>query len=559
MMWPVRAEDRAGQLPEDRRRGLRSLHAVALALLVVLLAVTAGVAVATRTLVADQESRLLRERATEIDLVLSTTVTSISDQLAGLTHVARIDPSQFAAEARATGGSTSATQTWAVLRQAAGGAWEVVDHAGPGLHDGQVLTGEQAGAAARAEASGNLTATPIIGSGSTRSLGLARPAAPGVVVYRLAALGPVRAPAQASTAPFSDLRVVLWAAPRPEPGQVVVATTSDTVLDRDARYLPLRVGASTWLVGVETRTPLVGTVAHFAPWAVVLAGLAGSLLVFLLVNSVLRRRDEVVARYRAEHDFAEALQRRLLPAIPALAGLDVSSRYVAASDGQQVGGDWFDVFPLPSDCAAVVIGDVMGHDVEAAAAMSQLRSALRAYALEGGSPASVLERLDRMADRVGLVPLATVVYGVIGPAGPDGSRALEWANAGHLPPLVRRPGGRVEGLAGGSSPLIGAPGPHTRSEASTVLEPGSTLLLYTDGLVETRGGDLTDAIRRLEDAVASEPDGSTEDLCEAVLASHIGDDRRDDIALMAVRVQPARTPTPSLDPAPISTSAPGRG
>ena len=110
------------------------------------------------------------------------------------------------------------------------------------------------------------------------------------------------------------------------------------------------------------------------------------------------------------------MQRRLLPTLPALGGLDVASSYVAGADRQQVGGDWFDVFELPSGQIAVAIGDVMGHDVDAAATMAQVRAALRSYALAGGEPADTVDQLARFVELFGVSAVVTVVYGVLQPA-----------------------------------------------------------------------------------------------------------------------------------------------
>ena len=154
-----------------------------------------------------------------------------------------------------------------------------------------------------------------------------------------------------------------------------MTTTKDLPLRGAVRYLPFIVGASHWLLAVSSPHPLVGSVAAWAPWVALVAGLAGSVLIASTMELVVRRRDAALALYRSEHRVAETLQHKLLPPLSAPPGLDVVSRYVAVSDGQQVGGDWFDVFELGEGRTVVVIGDVMGHDIEAAAAMAQVRAA----------------------------------------------------------------------------------------------------------------------------------------------------------------------------------------
>ncbi len=290
-------------------------------------------------------------------------------------------------------------------------------------------------------------ATPVLGSGANRVLGFALggpSVPPGMVLYRQSALGPVKAPREAGTAPFDELNVVLYDASRPVRAQVVATTTKHLPLAGRVSSLAFPVGASHWLLAVSSAQPLVGTVAAWAPWIALAVGLAASALIAATLEQAVRRRNAAVALYRSEHRIAETLQHRLLPTLATVPGLDIASRYVAASDSQQVGGDWFDVFDLGDGRTAVVIGDVMGHDIEAAAAMAQIRAALRAYALENDEPAPVLERLAHLVDAFDVTGLVTVIYGVLGPPDSDGARQFRWANAGHLPPLVKVADGHVQ-------------------------------------------------------------------------------------------------------------------
>jgi serine phosphatase RsbU (regulator of sigma subunit) len=192
----------------------------------------------------------------------------------------------------------------------------------------------------------------------------------------------------------------------------------------------------------------------------------------------LRRAAEEVEHVAA---VAETLQRSLLPErLPEVPGLDVAARYVAGSADAQVGGDWYDVIALRDGHAGIAIGDVVGHGLDAAARMARLQNALRAYALEGLRPSLVLERMNGFAREVAGGPMATLLYGVVDPE--EGQ--LRMASAGHPPPLVIAADGETayaEGPAG--SPLGVVPFP-TYEEATVSLGPGSTVLLYTDGLVE---------------------------------------------------------------------------
>jgi serine phosphatase RsbU (regulator of sigma subunit) len=179
----------------------------------------------------------------------------------------------------------------------------------------------------------------------------------------------------------------------------------------------------------------------------------------------------------------------------------------------------------------------MGHDVAAAAAMGQLRSVLRSYAYEGSSPSVVLDRLDRLVQGFEMAEVATAIYGRL--LIHRGTGTLQFANAGHLPPLVRHPDGSVSRLERGASPLIGAlpPGMAHRSEATQTLTPGSLLLLYTDGLVETRDHDIDQGIDRLCAALAAlDARAGPEQVCDALTAELVGPDQDDDVALLAVHI-----------------------
>src|SRR5205823_2801760 len=212
----------------------------------------------------------------------------------------------------------------------------------------------------------------------------------------------------------------------------------------------------------------------------------------LVVETVARRRDAALELYQVEHKVAEALQLSLLPNLPELDGLELAARYLASGPGQQVGGDWFDAFPVAGGRCGLAVGDVIGHDVAAASAMAQIRALLRGYAVDGDSPSAVLARLERVVDDLHVTQLVTVFYGLLDAPAPDGSRRLHYSNAGHVPPVLRLPDGAVTSLAGGASVVIGAPIASDYSEDEVVLAAGSTLALFTDGLVEVPGGSLTD-------------------------------------------------------------------
>jgi hypothetical protein len=518
---------------------LRTVSAIAL--LLALLA-TIGGFWAARVIVHDQEHRLLEERAAEVSLLLTSAVSGIPATLDAQGGILSATNGSKAAYDRAAAASVLAGPgdlTFAWLKpQAVGAGYVVLAARGTGLHAGEVVTDSRARTFALAAHSSSFVATPVLGSDRHLGFAVGPPAAPvGTVLYRESRLGPISAPRQASSAPYAELDVVLYGAPTEQPGQVLTSTTGQIPLQGHVDNVPLPAGSSHWLLSVEARRPLVGSLASNAPWVLLVAGLIGSVLFASAIEAAARRRDAALALYAAEHQLAETLQRSLLPSLPMIPGVELAARYLAAGQGQEVGGDWFDAFPIRGGRVGLVIGDVIGHDLAAASAMAQIRAALRAYAVDGDPPASVINRLDSLVDTFELTQLVTVIYGVLGPPAVDGSRLLRWANAGHLPPLLRTPDGRVHTLAGGESVLIGAPIALEHSQSEHWVEPGSTLLFFTDGLVEVPGHPLEEALARVATAVgAGGDDDDVEAMCQRVVDTVSEPSLRDDIALLAVRI-----------------------
>ncbi len=222
-----------------------------------------------------------------------------------------------------------------------------------------------------------------------------------------------------------------------------------------------------------------------------------------------------------------ALQRSLLPTrLPGVPGVDMAARYVPGHH-LGVGGDWYDVFVLPSGHLGVVVGDVSGHGLRAAVVMGRLRSALRAYALDWDNPADVLTRLDRKIRHFETGNLATVLYAMISPARDQMRVSL----AGHLPPIVAAPGEDARLLRLPVDVPVGVGHTKTRESATVALPERGVLLLYTDGLVERRGEPIDDGLRRLCGAVVP---GPAEAVCARVMARMDIADAEDDIALLAV-------------------------
>ncbi|MEV6938125.1 PP2C family protein-serine/threonine phosphatase, partial [Streptomyces sp. NPDC051132] len=236
---------------------------------------------------------------------------------------------------------------------------------------------------------------------------------------------------------------------------------------------------------------------------------------------------------------AETMQNHLLPQMPRVPGLQMTVRYLPAPDASQVGGDWYDAFTLPDGATALAVGDVVGHDLEAAAGMAQLRNMLRAYAWsQQEPPSSVVERLDEAIMPITDVSMATLIFARVTETS-DGHWQLSWTNAGHPPPLLVTRDGLTHYLTDGHGLLLGTGVRTSRPDATILLPPGATLLLYTDGLVEAPGHTLDEGLNRLRQhaaALAHRPLPSFTDH----LLRRVHPPGLDDVALLAVRA-PART------------------
>jgi serine phosphatase RsbU (regulator of sigma subunit) len=239
---------------------------------------------------------------------------------------------------------------------------------------------------------------------------------------------------------------------------------------------------------------------------------------------------EMAAR---ERSIALMLQHELLPAaLPAVPGLDVAVRYLPGEATSQAGGDWYDLFPLPDGRVGLVVGDVTGHGVEAAASMGQMRMAVLAYALGGFEPGDVVGRVDVLVEALGRGHVATMIYAIADVA----AHELVVANAGHPPPIVVPPagGGPSRRVGAGHGLLLGLdPALNRRTGESVAVPPGSHVLFYTDGLLEPLERQERDGVGHLL-AVTDGFAGGAEELCEHVLAELTPDQSGDDICTLAI-------------------------
>lgn len=236
---------------------------------------------------------------------------------------------------------------------------------------------------------------------------------------------------------------------------------------------------------------------------------------------------------------AETLQRSMLTPPPKPDDLEIAVRYLPASSTLHVGGDWYDAFQQPDGATLLVIGDVVGHNVDAAAAMGQVRSILRGIAYDRHEePAQVLTRVDAALTGLRIGTLATALIARIEQP-PElvgsGRRVLRWSSAGHLPPLVLRADGRVELLEADPQTLLGADSTRPRGDAVAEVASGDTLLFYTDGLVEQGRTGIDEGTARLVDAVRELGPVPVDRLCDALIERIVGGRPEDDVAVVAVR------------------------
>lgn len=247
--------------------------------------------------------------------------------------------------------------------------------------------------------------------------------------------------------------------------------------------------------------------------------------------------------YGKQHVVAETLQLSLLTPPPHLDGLQVAVGYAPANSYQQVGGDWYDVFDLPDGATCLVIGDVVGHNVDAAATMGQIRGIMRGIACDHpGSAAQTLARVDRALTQLDVDTLATAVLAHLEPAddgAEGGSWTLRWSSAGHLPPAVLRADGTVRLLSAAPEQLLGLGVAGSRTTHETTLAVGDTVLLYTDGIVEHGRSDIDTGLDRLTHALEDLTDVPLEEFCSQLQARVAPEGTDDDIALLAVRCGPA--------------------
>ncbi len=304
--------------------------------------------------------------------------------------------------------------------------------------------------------------------------------------------------------------------------------------DADQRDLVHRLAPASAIV-----VPLIGPSNTLGALALGTTRSSGRLLTqsdLEMAEELARRAGVALAHARLfadQRDVAETLQHSLLPdELPVVPGLATAARYVPGGRGAEVGGDWYDVLAFPDGTLGLVMGDVVGRGVPAASLMGQIRNALRAYAFDGYSPAESLARLNALVNGMGGAPcMATVVFAVFDPE----TSTMSLSNAGHPPPLLRAADGASAFIEGGLGPPLGAIADPEFRELTVPIDDGSTLVMYTDGLVEDRDTPLDHGLSRIRDVLEHAPH-ELEALCDHVMGgTMVGREAGDDAALLAMR------------------------
>jgi serine phosphatase RsbU (regulator of sigma subunit)/type II secretory pathway pseudopilin PulG len=359
--------------------------------------------------------------------------------------------------------------------------------------------------------------------------------APRYAIFADAALPPDRRAVVQPGSAFSELHFALYLGAR---------TVPSALLESDVSSLPIRGRTSTVRIPFGTSqltfvaTPaqrLGGALSAWLWWLVAAVGGVISVVAALLAERLIKRRrsadllraqvEELLGEQRT---IAESLQRALLPeALPTIDDVDIAARYVPGARGAEIGGDWYEVVALDDGCLFVVIGDVSGRGIPAAAVMASLRFAIRGFVSEGHSPEQVLTAASRLLDMRVDRHFATVLCGLVDRRG----GRLTLASAGHLPPVMRTDTMTILGLDVG--PPIGVAKDFAYRSTTVQLPEAATLLLFTDGLVERRGEDLDQSFARLAELMSHSRE-PLEQLVDDLVAELVPDEAADDTALVGI-------------------------
>ena len=349
--------------------------------------------------------------------------------------------------------------------------------------------------------------------------------------------------------PDSNLNYALYFGRSVSPAALIETNVGRLPLTGTISTATVPFGNNVLTLVASPRGSLAGTWAEYLPWGILGVGILISLAAGTVAANLVRRRRTAEALYTQQRTMSETLQRSLLPRqLPAIPGWEFAARYVPATKGAEIGGDWYSVVEVDDHRFALVVGDVSGHDLAAAGVMAALGYTIRTLAKLGIPPDEILDRSAHELDVTTDEHFATVLIGLVDTR----KQELTLASAGHPPPVMLRSGGRPEFLKVAPGVPLGVPGPRARS-ATVAFVAGSTLIAFTDGLIEQRGQTLDAGLERLKVAVAGSP-ASPDELIAHLVTTLAGGDQEDDIAVLAVRFCPREADIPAPDSAPSNAA-----
>jgi len=511
-----------------------------LATLVVGLALTAALALASAAQYRSNEQRLLRLRVHDAATLFTAALPEIQTSLGSAAELASATNGdvrrfrRYVAPLVGTkpGQSFVTMSLWQRSRISRGPV--TVVGAAP-----ELSTKAAAAFFAGATRGGTLNVTGLLHAPAPRiGYAYAAPApAGGYIVYAASAIPPNhKSPVQSNSA-FAGLDFALYLGRSQRPRDLLLTSVNSLPLKGRHAAAVVPFGDTSLTLVLSARHPLAGTLPQRLPWIIAIVGtfvtLAFSLIAARLAT---RRRDaerlagENRRLYAEQRGIAQTLQHALLPQeLPAIDGLELSARYAPGVDGVDVGGDWYDVIPLGRERVLVVVGDVSGRGLPAATTMAALRYAIRGYAAQDDPPATILTKLSDLVSVSRDGQLATVLCAVMN----VDRREITVTSAGHLPPLLIS-GGDAEYIKSDVGLPVGVETDHAYSSATVTVAPGATFLAFTDGLVERRDESITDGLARLRGA-ALEQDGDLPELLERLVRGSHRDAAEDDIAILGLR------------------------
>ncbi len=344
--------------------------------------------------------------------------------------------------------------------------------------------------------------------------------------------------------PDANLNFALYFGPSAEPTDLIETNATRLPLTGTVSKATVPFGNNVLTLVASPRGSLSGSWAEYLPWAILGLGILLSLAAAGVAENLVRRRTTAERLYQQQRSVSETLQHSLLPRrLPAIPGWEFAARYVPATKGAEIGGDWYSVVEVDDHRFAVVIGDVSGHDIAAAGVMAALRYTIRTLAMLGIPPDEILDRAAKELDAATDDHFATVLVGVVDTR----LQQITLASAGHPPPLMVNDG-RAEYLEVAPGMPVGVRRSRQHEPITVQFAPGSTLVGFTDGLIEQRGRSLDAGLGQLA-AVAADSAGELEELITRLLAGLTGGRHEDDIAILAVRCSAQRA-----DPRPLDSS-----